>query len=235
MVRSGVDITVDERQLKRMRSQFKNWPQATGRIMRESINRSATKTRKRIIDRIHQLNPSIKKKDIRKSTRFKGKDRATNKRWSATVWISGAGIPLIKFAKKGRKSKVVKQAGVKQSIWLFYNVFRPKYGAAAIFSTSYRIVRKAYQKITTRVNGESKSLQGTGAFIATMKSGHTGIYKRVAGSRAIREMKGPSLSTMLDQGIILKRIKQDAGKELRDDIEKRIERYIKIALDRGVA
>lgn len=232
MTRITVDI--DERRIREIRRIFSQFPNEVGRLMKDSINRTATKARKLIVDRLAVLSPGLKKKDIRKAVKIG--QRATRTKWTARVNVRGPGIPLINMgARVGRKTKVVEIATAKQSAWLFYNVFRKKYGDNAVYSKAYRLVRKVNQNITYKLRGETKSLAGTGAFVATMPSGHRGIFKRREGFRgkAIVEMKGPSVAQMLEtSGLLLKRIETDAAKGLEEEVDKRVKSYLDRAIRR---
>ena len=224
----SMTVEIDQRRIREIQRIFRQFPNEVGRLMRDSINRTATKARKNVVDRLAATNPGLKKKNIRKATKIKPK--ASLKRWSASVNVKGPGIPLIDMgAKLGRKTKVTEIATAKQSAWLFYNVFKPKYGSAAVYSTAYRLVKKVRQNITYKEGGVTKSLAGTGAFVATMKTGHKGIFKRRDGfgGQAIREMRGPSVGEMLNQSrIVMSRIEQDAAKGLEVEIDKRVKSYL---------
>ena len=223
-------VTIDQRRIREIQRIFRQFPKEVGRVMQHSINRTAEKARKAIVDRLAAVNPGLKKKDIRKSTKIK---KASRSNWSARVDVSGPGIPLIKMgARLGRKTKVVEIASAKQSAWLFHNVFKLKYGAAAVYSTAYRITRKVRQNITYKEGGVTKSLAGTGAFVATMKSGHKGIFKRREGlgGRKITEMRGKSVGEMLQtSGLLLRRIEEDAAKGLETEIDNRVKSYLERA------
>lgn len=230
MTRITVDI--DQRRMREIRRIFSQFPKEVGRLMKDSINRTATKARKLIVDRLAAVNPGLKKKNIRKAVKLG--IRATQTRWTARVNVRGPGIPLINLgARVGRKTKTVEIATEKQSAWLFYNVFKKKYGDSAVFSKAYRLVRKVAQNITYKLGGQTKSLAGTGAFIATMPSGHKGIFKRREGfgGKAITEMKGPSVAQMLERsGLLIKRIEEDAQKSLGIEVDKRVKSYLARAI-----
>lgn len=229
-----ITVTIDQRRIREIQRVFRQFPNEVGRLMKDSINRTATKARKLIVDRLAAVNPGLKKKNIRKAVKLG--TRATRTRWSAHVNVKGPGIPLIDMgARLGRKTKVVEIASAKQSTWLFYNVFKKKYGDSAVYSNAYRIVRKVHQNITYRERGVTKSLAGTGAFVATMPSGHKGIFKRREGfgGKAITEMRGPSVGAMLERsGLLLRRIEEDAAKGLEVEIDKRVKSYLERAKKR---
>lgn len=232
MTRITVDI--DQRRMREIRRIFSQFPNEVGRLMKDAINRTATKARKLIVDRLAAVNPGLKKKNIRKAVKIGQK--ATRTKWTALVNVRGPGIPLINLgARVGRKTKTTEIATEKQSAWLFYNVFQKKYGDMAVFSKAYRIVRKVSQNITYKLGGRTKSLAGSGAFIATMPSGHKGIFKRREGFRnkAIVEMKGPSVAQMLERsGLLIKRIEEDAQKSLGIEVDKRVKSYLDRAIKR---
>lgn len=109
---------------------------------------------------------------------------------------------------------------------------------AIVTATGKAIPRLAFGARQTAA-GVSYSIKGgrtmkAGAFIATMKSGHTGAFMRVAGfqtgkrgtpilNRKIRELWGPSIPTVLMNKVVHVRLEQ----ALRDRFPKELERQIR--------
>ncbi len=61
-------VEVNQRQLKEVQRLFRKFPNAAGKIMSRSINRTLEKARKMVVDRLASANPGLKKKNIRKGT-----------------------------------------------------------------------------------------------------------------------------------------------------------------------
>ena len=225
-----ITVTIDQKRIREIQRIFRDYPKQVPRLMRDSINRTAEKARKAIVDRLAAVNPGLIKKNIRKNTTI---SRATTSALQANVKVGGRKVPLINMgAKTGRRTKFVEIASVKRSVWLFYNVFKPKYGDMAIFSYHYKMKRQVHQNITYQDGRKTKSLAGTGAFVATMKSGHRGIFKRREGfgNKAIVEMTGPTIGQMLERsGLLLTRIEARAVKGLELEIDKRVKSYLERA------
>ena len=227
----SVEVTINKRQLNRALAPLKRFPKVITKVMKESINRTAAKTKTRIEKALTNLT-GLKKKDVKRNVRVR---KATNAKLSATVSTFGSGIPLIKFTKKGRLSNVIVQTTLEQSLWLFFNVFKVKYGPDAVFSKSYRIKQKQHKNITVNTGGGSRQIRtDEDAFVATMPSGHVGIFERDGDS--IKEKRGPSPGELLEKGgILVRRIQDDAAKGLASDIEKRVARFLKSVKARGAA
>lgn len=216
-------LTVDEKQVRKLQRDLREVPNVLDKEVPEALNKTIEKTENDIVDRMAAANPGIKKQYIRRASRT---TKASPSNWSAEVGLSGPGVPVADLdVRLGRKTEVTEIASKKQSLWLYYNVFKPKYGATAIFSTAYRIARKVHQNITYRVSGQTRSLAGTGAFPIDMRFGRTGIFKRRKGFGGIREklreMRGPSLFEMLDENTaMLKGITDDNVKGFERELEK---------------
>lgn len=224
-------VKIDEKQIRRLQRVFKQFPKEIGRVMQHSINRTATRTRKSIVDILSAKNPGLKKKDIRKSVRFGS--RATRKRWSARINVTGRGIPIINMgAKLGRLTKMSFVMSVRQSGWFFKNILQPKFAGAAVYKRQYTVTRKVRKGMSYKEGNRTISLDGTGAFVATMSSGHKGIFQRREGfgGRAVREMYGPSVGEMLLRtGTTLQRVESQTEKNLETEIDKRTKTYLAAA------
>ncbi len=231
------EVTIDPKQVARISRMFRDWPGAVPRIFKESINRTAAKAKTNTVRRIVQLTKGLKRKDVNKQVRLY---RATLKNWSALIRVKDRGIPISKLGMKaGRAKKTIFEASARQSAWLFYNVFKPKYGAAAVFSRNYRIRRKTHQNITYQVMGQTKQAP-PGAFVQTVKNpwagegagAHKGVFVQRAGG-GIRELFGPGIGEMLGRQMgEVNKIKAEAGKGLTANVDSRVKRYLKMAKTR---
>lgn len=216
----GYYLTTDERQIREIQREFHDVRNVLDKGVPPALNRTVENTRQDIVSRLSGANPGLDKMDIHKATKTK---KASPRDWSGHVELSGPGVPVGKLdVRLGRQTEVTDIASAKQSAWLFYNVFKPKYGAAAMYSTAYRITRKVYQNITYRVSGVSKSLAGTGAFPIAKRFGRLGIFKRREGfGKRLMEMRGPSLFRMMDENTaMLKAIVDENTRGFERQLEK---------------
>ncbi len=224
----GVLLTTDERQVRALQREFNDVPNVLDRVVPPALNRSVEKTRQDIVNRLAAANPGLTRPDIHKATKTK---KASPSDWSGQVEMSGHGVPVANLdVRLGGKTEVTSIASEKQSAWLFHNIFKPKYGAAAVYSTAYRIARKVYQNITYRVSGQTKSLAGTGAFPIPKRFGRMGIFERRKGfggmKEKIREIRGPSLFRILDENTVMMRdITREATRGFERELEKLNERH----------
>lgn len=240
-----VDIQVDDARLQYMRQAFARWPRAVEEIMRESLNRTAEKARTTLKERIAAALPGMKTGRILSRLKL---TKATLKKWTANVGISGKGLPVSQLGfKAGRTKKTYFHASEKHSAWLYYHVFLPKYGDAAVYSRSYRIMRKAYPNMTYQVMGQTVTINEPGAFVQTVKSrfalagakGHRGVFipredrKGKAGFQGVHEAYGPGLGSMLaDEKTTLEKVKVESGDILSAEISARIKRYLAMMAQR---
>ena len=221
----SIEVQVNQRQMNKALAPLRQFPNVIKKVMKESINRTAAKTKTRIEKALTNLT-GLKKKDIKKNVNVR---KATKTNLSATVSTFGSGIPLIKFTKKGRLANVIIQTTQKQSMYLFFNVFQPMFGPDAVFAETYRIKQKRYKTITVNTGGGSEQIQtDEDNFVATMPSGHVGVFERDGDK--IHEKRGPSPGQLLAEGgILVQRIQNDASKDLISDISKRVQRFLTTA------
>ncbi len=221
-------LTTDERQVRDLQRELRGVRDVLEREVPPALNRTVENTRQDIVDRMDADLPGVKKTDIRKATKT---TKASPTNWSGQVELSGPGVPVAKLdVRLGRKTEVTETASEKQSAWLFYNIFKLKYGAAAVYSTAYRIKRMVHKNITYRVSGQIKSLAGMGAFPMPKRFGRLGIFKRREGFGGIRkkliEMRGPSLFRILDENTVMMRdITRENTKGFERELEKLNERH----------
>lgn len=228
MAERTLDIKFDEKKLRRIAKQFSRWPKAMPKIMKESINSTASKARTRVKKRIGELLKGVRKKDIHRRIDLR---KATLTRWAATITFTSKGFPLSKLGvRKGRTTKTIEPTdSPRQAAWLYYNVFKPKYGEAAIFSYHYNRIYKKYIGITYSIMGRRKKLTVPGAFWLEIEStGHKGIFiKKDNGD--IQEVYGPSLGMMMAQNKSeLERMTTETMAGLNKDIDARVGRYLKM-------
>lgn len=217
-----IRLMVNRSRVRQIQRGLDNFPDVLGREVPRAINRTAETTRRDIATRLSADISGISKDDVLRATKTKD---ARSKDWSGHVELSRHRVPVGKLNMRlGTKSDVFDIATPRQSAWLFYNVFRKKYGDSAIYSRAYRIVRKVYQNIKYRVGGRTRSLAGTGAFPIRTGIGKMGIFKRIGAlgniSERLVEMRGPSLFQMLDQQkSVLKKITDDNTRGLERQLE----------------
>lgn len=86
-------------------------------------------------------------------------------------------------------------------------------------------------KVSVEKGPASKALDaGPKAFIAIMKSGHQGIFRRISNaSLPLKQLYGPSVPQMIQNKQSMKKIEEDA----RDTLQKRIDAEINNILRKG--
>lgn len=223
MAQGFIHIKIDERQLAKIQKLLKNVPKGMPKAMSRGINKTALWARTRIARKIKEKS-SLKVGDIRNAIKLR---KATLKTWSAILDIDDERIPLIKFKAKQSKKKHTFLAGAKQSAWLYYNIFKPKYGPAAAFSMSYRVTRM-FPVVTYEMFNQKKEI--TDAFIGTMPSGHRGIFRRRAfgeggegGRHPLYELQGPSVGKLFEGSAgIARRVQIAASLKLTDNIHTQV-------------
>jgi hypothetical protein len=144
-----------------------NAVRALARLRRDAPQRVARALNRAIVSTRTVMAPAIAKDMGLKSTVVRESMRvkeAHSDRFTASLEVSGARIPLIDFGARGPE---------------------PSRGRG---------------KVTAKVQGGRKAYPG--AFIATMSSGHRGVFLRSGASRLpIAELHGPSLPHVFDKYI----------------------------------
>lgn len=79
------------------------------------------------------------------------------------------------------------------------------------------------------IGGQKTPAALDGAFVQTMKSGHTGIFSRTGESREakIKELMGSSLRSMASNVVVLDEVYKNTQEKLNNTLEKEIERLLK--------
>lgn len=107
-----VTVTIDAAKLKRLQRELADIPKALPKIVSRSINKVATYTRTKIVKEI-TADVNLKRGDVTKrNVRMK---KASYRRWSASIGISGRRVPVHHFGarqtRKGVSYKIRKSAG----------------------------------------------------------------------------------------------------------------------------
>ncbi len=163
-----IEVSYDTREIKALLKDLKVFPRVLEKATSSSINKALVSTRAYMI-RTMRADYAVKAGNIRRELHIK---KST---WSTmTGMITGKGspgIPLLKFvrgSKAAPSTRRLKSGG-----------YRPALGVPVV-------IRKSRGKIPAH-----------GVFLARMKSGHIGAYKRIggrakSGRQAINEVFGPS-------------------------------------------
>ncbi len=163
-----IEVSYDTREIKALLKDLKVFPRALEKATSSAINKALVSTRAYMVKTM-RADYKIKAGNIRRELHIK---KST---WSTmTGMITGhgsPGIPLLKFvrgSKAAPSTRRLKSGG-----------YRPALGVPVV-------IRKSRGKIPAH-----------GVFLARMKSGHIGAYKRIggrakSGRSAINEVFGPS-------------------------------------------
>ena len=125
----------------------------------------------------------------------------------ANVWFGGRKIPLYR-----------------------YNRSAPRQPAEDKSTTTHALVNGYWRSVHPSVAAYGHQLLGTSptrfddAFVARMKSGHTGIFERTGGSTAaggdqIRELMGSSVPQMIGNPEVEKKLTEDAAAQFYNRFE----------------
>lgn len=223
---SPIMVQIDKVKAAQVQRMFKDYPRTIGRIFKESVNKAAGKARTDLVAAGSKLT-GIQKKTVRRFTSIK---RATATNWTAYVRAFSRKIPVAYLGMDpGPEAIKLVETTRKQAIWLYYNYFRKKYGKKAVFALKYKIRRAVHENITYKIYGH-KTAAPAGSFLAKMKSGYVGVFKKKEGAkRSLEEVKGPSIGEILSANKIeVAAIQNKAMKNLQSDVDARIERYLKM-------
>jgi hypothetical protein len=217
MAEAFVDVKLDEAELERVRKVLRDIPGAMPRVMSRAVNQTAAMGRTAVVKAVAGAT-GLKAKDVRRRTWLR---KASRRYWQAEIAIGGKGVPLIRFGARLRRRTVAIETTPKQSLYLFGQVFGPQYGPAAEFSWRYRIRRKA---TTATVDTGSGREPATGGFVATMPSGHRGIFRRTGPRRLpIKQQYGPSIAELFETKLgVAPRIELELGETLVRKIDAQV-------------
>lgn len=191
-----------------------------------AVNRATEFGKNRLLDDLTSI-LTLKRADIAgKNHRFGGvkMQRATNtgniSTIAARVTVTGKRIPIYRFDAKtvGLAARETKDGGVK----VRYQVKSAKFATAYAQRNSGLGVQ--YQ---IRRAGGRKYVRS--AFIAKMKSGHVGVFKRMHSKRLpIQELFGPSIPNVAERDVKLRNaLKVDISAKLNERLRHELGRVFK--------
>jgi hypothetical protein len=222
-------IEVDKARLAQIQWAFRSWPQAVTRILKESINRTAFQCRTRFV-RAVRLICELKAGTIRKAVRIRP---ATNSNLSATVALGGRLHAGQESIARGTLSQKLITASGPQSMWLYKNVFQPKYGEDAIFSWHYKI-RRIIETGHGWVLAGRRYPAPRESFIGHGRGGTMGIFQK--NGTKLEILKGPSIAEVVESAPgTMNRIKAETFRELESNIDQRVGRFLVMMHKRGAA
>jgi hypothetical protein len=93
----------------------------------------------------------------------------------------------------GNRSRALREKRARTGDISYEILVRGQYTPLSYFAPAQRL-----KGVSARPWGKRRIFRGT--FLATMKSGHVGVFKRVKGARKIKELWGPALPVELGRG-----------------------------------
>lgn len=174
-----IDVAYNKGNLKLLVKNLEAFPKVAKKATSRAINKAATSTRAFMVKKV-RTEYAVKARDVRNELKI---EKANWSHLSGGVYGSGSpGIPLFSFVRGSKKTPSTRR--------LKSGAYRPTKGIPVL-------IKKSRGKLAAK-----------GVFLAKMKSGHVGAFKRNRPSgRAISEKYGPSPLKILD------------SKQYRSDIE----------------
>lgn len=163
-----IEISFDTREIRALLRDLKFFPGALEKATSSAINKTLVSTRAYMVKTM-RADYAIKAGNIRRELYIK---KSTWSTMTGTITGHGSpGIPLLKFVRGSKDAPSTRR--------LKSGDYRPALGVPVV-------IRKARGKITAH-----------GVFLARMRSGHVGAFKRTggrakSGRQAINEVFGPS-------------------------------------------
>lgn len=183
-----VQFEIDEGMLRAIELKLKNMKKQAPNVLKMAVNDTARKT-KTLISKEVRKEYIVKAGDINQATKAK---LATKSKPTATLMYISPVLPIYKYF-KAKGGKLGKEE--------YYNptLKRKMVGKGGTAASVKTKKSSALQKVELKQSGEKTSLK---AFIATMSSGHTGVFQRQEGSKRgtkgeIKELFGPSVPNMV--------------------------------------
>lgn len=231
-------ITIDDAKIRQLEWAFRSWPKAITRILKESINQTANQCRTRFVRTVREI-VELKAWTIRRSITVKG---ATNETLSATVSLSGRLHAGEESIARGTIEERIITASPAQSTWLYFNVFKKKYGDAAIFSWAYHVRRKIESGVGWILAG-TRWWAPTDAFVAQgrgrlcvfrVRSSMQSGFK--TGGQNLELLHGPAIGQVIESATgLMNTIKAETFAGLEKNIDKRVGRFLIMMKKRDAA
>lgn len=187
-----VRITYDQDRMKQVHELLADIPRGFDIALSRGINDALTSARAMTVKSLANQS-NMPAKIIR--NRIK-KYPATRNKLYGKLWIGGKGLPVTAFDHEENFETKTITADQKQSMWLYWNVFR-KMGLI-FWSYHYRL--KIQEKsITYTVNGKRITIKP--AFLIKTKHGQLAAFEpdKSKGARGLKFARGPGLAQVLRQ------------------------------------
>ena len=208
---TGLSVEIDKEQISRVNTILQSTPQKALVVYKRAIQRGVSAGRV-------QANKEIKTRYDISNASLNNSDGHSYSTYSEKVIEDGGGVVgYINFA------------GAKIPLYRFHPI-----PSARLYTTRY-VNQISGWRVTTDVSAadvRGQMLRRRTAFIATMPSGHTGIWERTGkitsgGKEGIREFWGFSVRDMLDY----EPARESVQNRMAEIVEKRIEHELLRALD----
>ena len=208
MDESSVSVKLDEQQFRRIQSLLRAVPNKIPQVMSGAINKTAASTKVEIA-RLIAAKAKMKQKGIKKGIWIQ---KATRRRWLATLNITSRRIPLIYLKVRKTKKGVVYQGPGD----VYAN--KQKIGKAGLIASAFK------QKMP-KSGHKGVFLRRAGAKHKMKKGGWTGALP-------IDELFGPSIGELFEgaMGIVMQ-----TTKSIHEKLSKNIDAQIKYILEKRKA
>lgn len=121
-----------------IRQKLKDIPEKMPMVLSRGINRTLLSTRAETVRQIRPIMP-VTQREMRSRIRIYNSTRAHLR---GKLWVGGKDMPLSRFGAKQTTRTHLVATTPAQALWLYYNVFKKKYGPGAKFSWHYKIKRR---------------------------------------------------------------------------------------------
>lgn len=210
-----VEVTFEEDMLKQVEKRLGAMKEKAPKVLKLAVNDTARKARSRLAKEA-QKKYAVKGTALNKSMFIKF---GTNAQPSAVIFVKGRPIPAYNFKRR---------AGTKGSGTYFNPVLHRRQKGKGGRAAQIQQLKSSSLTQISLPNGAGKERK---AFIATMKSGHTGVFQRREGKKRgdkkeIRELMGSSAPVMIGSG---RRVYGVVEPHIRNDLKDAVNRHLQRA------
>lgn len=211
-----VEITYDRDKMKQVYETLVDIPRGFDIALSRGINDALTSARALAV-RTLQGQSNMPAKIVRDRIKI---FKATRNKLYGKLWVGGKGLPITAFDFEEDTANKTITADQKQSVWLFYHVFK-KLG---LYFWSWHYHLKIQEKsITYTANG--KRITVNPAFLIKTKSGYLAAFEpdKSKGPRGLKFSRGPGLAQVLRQTPgLLTEVMMNASRNLYKNVDSQV-------------
>lgn len=200
---TGIKMTIDAKEVERANKLLAGIEGGPQKALYNAIKRGQAKVRTETTRAISGAY-AITQQNIRAATNIKSRIFSSGNEIIGEVEYAGHKIPLHRFSVSPQKPAVDTKTWITAKLMEGWKTLHPSLPVSAT-------IKRGGQRTTS-----------TTAFVAQMKSGHIGVFERLAGTNKIRERMGLATAQMARNSMVL----EDVERQAQETVTKRLDHEI---------